>query len=150
MIVDHLCFGMTGGAAIAAMRIHDGLRLRGIDSRFWHAPGLSESESTAETDRSCQPLSWPTPFHENALEQWFTKATRTARDLEVKFRHLRFRPDGFEYFSTGRLRYATPWPADQLQGDVLVLHWIGKLFDYPSFFGTLPQGSCCRCREGAV
>jgi glycosyltransferase involved in cell wall biosynthesis len=64
--------------------------------------------------------------------------TRTARDLEVKFRHLRNRPDGFEYFSTGRLRYATPWPADQLVGDVLMLHWIGKLVDYPSFFGSLP------------
>lgn len=152
MIVDHLCYGVTGGAAIAALRIHDGLRLRGIDSRFWHAPGLSDPGHAAtaatpaadhasndQADPSCHPLSWPTPFHRNALEQWFSKATRTARDLEVKFRHLRFRPDGYEYFSTGRLRYATPWPTDQLQGDVLVLHWIGKLFDYPSFFDTLPQ-----------
>ncbi len=65
--------------------------------------------------------------------------TRTAHDLGVKIRHLRHRPAGFEYFSTGRLRSPTPWPSDQLSGDVLVLHWIGKLVDYPSFFASLPK-----------
>jgi glycosyltransferase involved in cell wall biosynthesis len=78
-------------------------------------------------------------LHRSAIDRWLLKATRTKRDWEVKLRHLRQRPEGFDYFSTGLLRRATPWPHQSLYGDVLVLHWIGKLFDYPSFFASLPR-----------
>ena len=90
-------------------------------------------------DESCRPLRWPSPFNPSPIGQLVSSVTQTARDLGVKLRHFRRRPQGFDYFSTGRLRYATPWPGQQLEGDVLVLHWLGKLVDYPSFFGSLPQ-----------
>ena len=152
MIVDHLCYSQTGGAAVAALRIHEGLRSRGVDSRYWHAPDLtprpestrkapssSPSETVGEPDDSRRPLSWPRPPAGRAMGRLVSSLTRTAHDLGVKIRHLRHRPAGFEYFSTGRLRSPTPWPSDQLSGDVLVLHWIGKLVDYPSFFASLPK-----------
>ncbi len=152
MIVDHLSYGLSGGAAVAALRIHDGLRKRGVDSRYWHAPGVEHPVGSharvakpiarrrrRRTRRIASTLQWPSPFNQSPIGQLVSNVTRTAKDLEVKIRHLRHRPEGFEYFSTGRLRYATPWPRQQLDGDVLVLHWIGKLFDYPSFFGSLPK-----------
>ena len=167
MIVDHLGYGLTGGAAVAALRIHDGLRKRGVDSRYWHAPGLDQPLASTqgsgfqgsgfqgsgfqgsgfqsgdrpsdERDESRRPLQWSRPFNRSSIGQLLLNLLRTASDLDVKVRHLRHRPEGFEYFSPGRLRYATPWPGQQLVGDVLVLHWIGKLVDYPSFFGSLPR-----------
>ncbi len=138
MIVDHLCHGLFGGAASAALRIHHGLRRERIESRFWHAAGRGRSQASAEDD-GCRVLQWPKVVHRSAIDKWLLKATRTKRDWEVKLRHLRQRPPGFDYFSTGLLRRATPWPHQSLYGDVLVLHWIGKLFDYPSFFASLPR-----------
>ena len=138
MIVDHLCHGLSGGAASAALRIHHGLRREGIESRFWHASARGRSQVSGEED-GCRVLQWPKSSHRNTIDKWVIKATRTKRDWEVKLRHLRQRPPGFDYFSTGLLRHATPWPHQALYGDVLVLHWIGKLFDYPSFFASLPR-----------
>ncbi len=142
MIVDHLSYGVSGGAAIAALRIHQGLRKRGIESRFWHAPGQHEGYRPGENDSpdaAPQPIVWPKVRHQSALASFVSNGKRTVSDLVVKARHLRYRPDGFEYFSTGTLRRETRWPDDQLRGDVTLLHWVGKLFDYDSFFETVPR-----------
>ena len=41
--VDHFNTMLTGGAAIAARRIHNGLREVGIQSKLWHAGASLDS-----------------------------------------------------------------------------------------------------------
>ncbi len=134
MIVDQLCYGVSGGAAGAAQRIHAGLLAAGVDSRYWHSPKLSRSEMP-ET----QPLVWPSNTDARPLNRAFDRLSRTASLTWAKRRHRPGPSPTREYFSSGRLRHATPFPTSQLTGDVLMIHWVGKLFDYPTFFQSLPK-----------
>ncbi|MDE0863628.1 MAG: glycosyltransferase [Rubripirellula sp.] len=135
MIVDHLCHGVSGGAAGAAVRIHRGLLGAGIHSRFWHSPKVQSSDSTP----NCQPITWPTDKSPTA-ERIVSSVNRTLRDGWTKLRHYGNWAPGEEYFSTGNMRQTTNFPASQIDGDILVLHWLGKLVDYESFFSTVPPG----------
>ena len=57
MNVDVFNTYTTGGAAMAALRLHASLRSHGVASRFWYKQTRHPQDMPAEY---AQPLKWPT------------------------------------------------------------------------------------------
>ncbi|MFV2069899.1 MAG: glycosyltransferase [Pirellulales bacterium] len=136
MIVDHLNAGTGGGAAIAARRLHQALRAAGVESRLWY----SKRERVELAEPGCRP--WTDPPGPGPTLRRIAGSPRTiARRLAFKWdqrRSLRGRPPGFSLFNLSRLARSTPWDLEATQSDLLHLHWVAKMIDYPSFFASLP------------
>ena len=64
------------------------------------------------------------------------KRKRARRDWR---NHLSHRPEGYEIFSAARQVNDSYFNVEDLDCDVLNLHWIAFLCDYPSFFSSLPH-----------
>lgn len=143
--VDHVNTLLTGGAALAARRIHEGLLAAGVDSRFWHrdrealpADVAAGQPISIDGQPAYRPLPWPAPASfvpglgavQNAWTRW-----RGKRTLQ---RALAGRPPGLDLFSTATNGY-TPLGPRLLGGDLLHLHWLAWWIDYPSFFASIPD-----------
>jgi glycosyltransferase involved in cell wall biosynthesis len=126
MIVDMLNTHLTGGAALAARRLHDALRSAGIRSRFWHSSCATGDARVAHA----RPLAWPRP-----------RLSATVKQLRLHWdKHgLARRQSGWEIFSDARQIAPTPYDSNLLQGDILHLHWVARWLDYGSFFGSVPD-----------
>ena len=132
MIVDQFNTTLSGGAAVAARRLHQSLLNCGIDSRFWYQ---KNRKTTAPEDQGYYPV----------VKAW----SRTPSDLLAfpsqklhKFRFknaMRNRPEGFEFFSSPRVFPPTTIDFSEIDSDVIHLHWVSKLIDYASFFGSIPN-----------
>lgn len=125
-----------GGAAFAARRLHEGLRDLGASSQFWYGP----DESNQSADESYQALPIQAVNTEGLLGSLRLnvqrmKLKRARRDWRE---HLSNRPDGFEVFSAARQFGESHFDSSVLNCDVLNLHWVAFLCDYPSFFNSLP------------
>ena len=117
----------TGGAAVAADRLHRGLLALGAESRLWHKPLRSGEVGDGF---SGQPLDLAEPRWQHPI-----------RTLATKFRDrhaFKGRPSGFELYTTPWRGSATPFDGSRLRGDVLHLHWVNRWLDWKSFFGSLP------------
>jgi glycosyltransferase involved in cell wall biosynthesis len=137
MIVDHFNTFLTGGAAVAARRLHAGLLHEGIDSRFWHAP-----PRPADASEALRPTPWPLPATSVAagLRRRLWHSTRAIRLAVARQYHRRGRRRRFGTFVDARLDHDTPFAPSIFHGDIVHLHWIGGLIDYPSFFAAIPAG----------
>lgn len=137
MIIDHLNALLTGGAAIAARRIHNSLVDQGVDSRFWYSARGGQS-----TDQSTyHPIRWNEESG-NPLFQATRAASGVVRRISQKHnlrRHLRGHPPQLELFTTAIRPRATLLDRDAVSGDILHLHWLTKMVDYPTFFASLPD-----------
>ena len=137
MIVDQLATGLHGGAAIAARRLHELLCAVGVASRFWY----SHRVRMDPPDSSYQALRWDR-HSRNPFAVACTKLVGRVRRCRYKAelrRALRGRPPGLEIFTHARTGWLTPFDPHQLSGDILHLHWVAGLIDYPSFFASIPD-----------
>ena len=132
MIIDQFNTTLSGGAAIAARRLHHALLESGNTSRFWH---LGHKQQTAGNDES----------YISAKHLWNRKQNYLLSAVRKQFhklklrRSLRGRPSGLEIFSSPRTFPPTRIDARNLNTDIIQLHWIVKLIDYPSFFASIPE-----------
>ncbi len=136
MLVDILSTSTSGGAGIAARRLHDALRREGTASRFWY----SHSPDSVGLDAS---------FHEFSQAQLAgNRWQRLWQQIEYRVRRriqkyqwkwsMHGRPAGLEIFSPAKGPRATPFCPNS-PGDILHLHWIARMLDFPSFFASLPD-----------
>jgi len=136
MIVDHLNNRLDGGAAIAAIRIHTGLRGAGVDSRFWYFEGDSNSEIEGvqkievEAGNPVDVCELPTTFGDRVRG-----ATLYA---EKKLGKLK-RKSGLEFFSPARTSTRIEYKPPSWKGRILDLHWMARMLDHPTFFANLPD-----------
>jgi len=128
MIVDQLNTSLRGGAAVAAMRLHEGLLKAGVTSRLWCKPTRHAQPESQRAGVST--LSFPGS----------TGVSSILRLLKYRYfkRQLRGRPTQFEVFSIPWGKRASNYTESPLQGDILHLHWVNSWLDWPSFFGSLP------------
>lgn len=135
MVIDHLNTYLEGGAATAAIRIHESLTAAGIDSRFWY----DRPWAGHEPDDAYQ-IRWP-PAKGNPLRQALAllQAAGAKRLLKWKLQRA-FLGHGTatELFTTPFYAGPTRFDPRQLRGDVLHLHWVAAMLDFPSFFASLP------------
>jgi glycosyltransferase involved in cell wall biosynthesis len=137
VIVDHLNTGLSGGAAIAATRLHGALRAAGVESHFWYAKKLPEESADAATGHVAARLRRHGPI--GSLLHTFATGLRRVRLKWGKRRALAGRPDGLDLFSLPQSYRTTRW---QLRGPdlaIIHLHWVAKMIDYRSFFASLPD-----------
>lgn len=133
MIIDHLNTHLRGGAAAAALRLHQSLVDRGVESRFWHAERHPPQTAFPAASRVRWRRQNPFPH------AWLTNFVRHRLLRRENRKALRHRSPQFDVFTTSRLGRPTQFDPAALDGDVLNLHWIGNMLDYPSFFKSLPE-----------
>ncbi len=120
LTVAHLGAGLGGGANIAGLRLHQALRRRGVDSRFYYGSGDSNDPSLI-------------PVFQNRSFFW-----RNIAALAVSWRSRKEAPGGFVTSPSWIRR--TPIQATGKLPGVVNLHWVARWLDLPSFFSSLPPG----------
>lgn len=135
--VGHISSYSFGGAATAARRLHDGLVASGIDSRFWHSsdPANGHVDSRFATLPVIPQVTHP--LLKPLFKHWDKLSRRRARQDWRK--HLEHRPAGFEVFSPAQLFKDSFADLKAMDCDLLHLHWVAFLVDYPSFFASIPS-----------
>ena len=126
-----------GGAGTAANRLHQQLRKDGVDSRFFYW----KENSAKPLDHSYQQAEFYTP-KSNFLFSPVAKRIRRLRQKKIYGQydtHLRSRPDGFELFSMARLVEDTAFEFRSSGCDIVHLHWLAHMIDYPTFFASIPD-----------
>lgn len=124
MKVLHLStYDVSGGAAIAAYRLHKALQNRGIDSRMLVARKQSEDDSVRV---------WPCKqASPGRFQRWINERQRR------RFRNSLEPIPEHAYFNGCRSSYRFSDVADEIHAcDVIHLHWVANFLDWPE---TLPQ-----------
>lgn len=128
-----------GGAFIAAARFHEELVAQGVDSRFFYRI----AQRPAPEHPSYQALEFAARSRWQKLNFWHkeTEHLRRRRVHDLYDLHLAGRPVPGENFSMSEQSETTrlDWPSLNL--DLVHLHWIAHLADYPSFFQSIPRGT---------
>jgi glycosyltransferase involved in cell wall biosynthesis len=137
--VNHFNTYPHGGAANAAMRIHQGLVDSQVDSTFFYR--LNEKETP--TDPRVLPVQFTEPgFRPTILKPLIRKLEKRRRRKihQLYDTHLANR-DGSEHevFSMARLPVPTRLDWTQHNCDIIQLHWLAFLADHVSFFGSIPD-----------
>ena len=132
MIVDQLNTGLTGGAAVAAMRLHIGLNASGMTSRLWYKP-LRKGKILPPVARL--PGVFPAQLRQRSA--WRGPIKRLRHKLE-KTLALMGRPPTLEQFNIPWGKGDTPYLSTLFDGDILHLHWVNSWLDWPTFFASLP------------
>ncbi|MFN5320809.1 MAG: glycosyltransferase [Planctomycetota bacterium] len=128
-----------GGAFIAAARFHDELVAQGVDSRFYYRI----AHRPAPEHGSYQPLSFASPSRWQKLNPWNkeNEHLRRRRVHDLFDLHLSGRPVPGDNFTMAELADPTRLDWNGLGIDIVHLHWIAHLADYPSFFHSIPRGT---------
>ena len=118
---------INGGAALAAYRLHRGLRRVGHESSMFVARRSS-------CDPTVLAFAPPTDFVSRMRRRW--RRERIARDFS---RYRASRPAGYELFSDDRNCHGGTILGQLPPCDVINLHWIAGLIDYEGFFNAMPH-----------
>lgn len=117
---------IAGGAALAAYRLHSGLRRRGLDSELLVVKAESGDPSV------------------RALGGGGSLLARVRRQLRLRqirrdfVAYRRTRGPGHEQFSDDRSRYGAAVARAVPPADIVTLHWVAGMLDYKAFFGAVP------------
>jgi len=118
MTIAHLTSELSGGAGVAAQRLHEALQRQNVESRLYYETGTPFV-------RNCEPV-----FQINSFF-W-----RNAAALAQAWRNRRNAPGCLvtspRWIRRTRLQEVCPRP------DVVNLHWISRWIDQPSIFASLP------------
>src|SRR5438128_1904083 len=113
---------LTGGAARAAYRLHQGLQRAGHESVMFVESRTSDDPSVVVFDK---PMDGVSLVRRGLRQVWMT------RDRN---RYRRSRPGGYELFSDDRSPYGSTLLDQIPKCDVVNLHWIPGFVDYHTFF----------------
>jgi len=128
MLIDQLSTYVSGGAGLAALRLHRSLNKQGVRSRLWYGKGEPrEAYDGVAAMEWCGKSNW---LARSGRKLWQKAALKMA---------THGRPQGLEPFSTAQAPSPTRFPLARLESDVVHLHWISKSVDYESFFESLPD-----------
>ena len=127
MRIVHLSqWDVTGGAARAAYRLHQGLQRIGQESQMLVAAKSSDDPAVIQFK---VPGDLPSLVWRRLRRGWI------ARDFR-KYRTSR--PAGYELFSDDRSEYGSTLLAQIPECDVINLHWVSGMVDYEAFFSRIP------------
>jgi glycosyltransferase involved in cell wall biosynthesis len=129
--VLHISTYRTGGAGIAAFRLHKGLLALGIASEFLYL----NHETVGILKKTSPPSSSPQPLYRRFISKVVRKASRRLSESQVTSsgaeKHAR---GSYEAFTSPITDFdITKFPAYEA-ADIVHLHWVADLLDYPSFF----------------
>jgi glycosyltransferase involved in cell wall biosynthesis len=115
--IAHFTSELTGGAGVAAQRLHDALRQEGVDSHLFYQTGFPLVPE-------CQPV-----FENRSFTQ------RNLAALSQAWRNRRNAPGCL--FTSPRWFRRTRLPDVGSVPDLVNLHWVARWIDQPTFFASL-------------
>ncbi len=125
MKVLHICASDSGGAGIAARRLHLGLKLINIESRMLV---LSRASSGADIEQYRE---------KNFIHKKVAKKI-SAKLVDLEFRKYKsIRPEGLTIFSDYRTGYSVSRHPLVREADIVHLHWVAGMVDYADFFSNI-------------
>ncbi|HMO14175.1 MAG TPA: glycosyltransferase [Pirellulaceae bacterium] len=131
MNVSHFNTFPYGGAAYAARRIHEGLVAHGMDSTFFYwkneRDNLRSDYQQIEFLRSPEMSAW-----QRQMDRMRQRKIKRSYD-----KHIRQRDKTLEVFSGAKQLDKTVLDWNQINANVLHLHWLAFMVDYPSFFQSI-------------
>jgi hypothetical protein len=127
--VLHISTYRTGGAGIAAFRLHKGLLDIGVESEF-----LYLGHETACNLKKTSPHP-PQPLYRRFVSKVLPKASRRLSESRVTTIGIEEHAKGnYEAFTSPITDFdITQFPAYKA-ADIVHLHWVADFLDYPSFF----------------
>lgn len=141
MKVLHITYTDAGGAGIAAMRIHKSLRQHGIESSMLVADKTSQDE-LVYTAGTCLTPSFIPPKNK-ILRKVVKMARKHGHFLSTKERYdhlVELVPSAHKTFFTSPLScYRLDRHPAVLDADIIHLHWVANLVDYPTFFPAVDK-----------
>lgn len=120
---------VAGGAAIAAYRLHEGLRRIGVTSSMLVASKTSSDPDVQEIRHDRSPLA--------RIFRHF-QSSQIVRDIG---RYSKTLSPTLELLSDDRAAGAADLTRSLPPADVYQLHWVAGLLDYKRFFGSLRPGT---------
>lgn len=126
-----------GGAATAAMRIHRQLRSPAVNSQFYYH--RDEQQSQLESGFHQINFAPPKPGLFAGTRHRGKQKKRQRKIYKLYNQHIALRPADVETFSMAELPEPTELNWNAIDADVVHLHWISFLADYPSFFESIPD-----------
>ena len=123
MKILHVISSIDGGSGKAALRLHEGLLEQGVVSQIIT---LSPSNSLKKITNI--------PFEKSLATKIFQKLRLVRfKEKENKIKLLNVKSH-YEYFSFCETSYDITKTKEYLEADIVNLHWVANLLDYPSFF----------------
>ena len=137
MKVLHITTSSKGGAGIAALRLHEGLRKEGVASAY-----LSINKTITFQNREIED-----PFFKYYRTSLLKRMLRKIKSVVAPSQSHKFDLQlakieaqlSYEILSLPFSSYALEGHPLVIEADIINLHWIGKLIDYPSFFKNLDK-----------
>jgi glycosyltransferase involved in cell wall biosynthesis len=120
---------LSGGAARAAYRLHQGLQRIGQESVMFVESRASDDPNVAAFEK---PMDIPGLVRRGLRQVWISRGFK---------RYRQSRPAGYELFSDDRSPYASTVVEQIPDCQVINLHWIPGLVDYESFFTRVPRST---------
>lgn len=139
IVVDQINTVYASGSGTASRRLHEGLIAAGVDSRLWVK---RPKRGGLPADPQLNGIDWPLRTSPSPLQRWIENTIFFGRKQWNKWRMaaaLYGRQPGFEVFTTASRDRQTPFDRQVFQGNVLHLHWVTGLLDWPSFFASVPD-----------
>jgi len=139
MRIGHFNTYPHGGAFIAAARFHEELLDQGLESSFF----FRHSQRPAPSHPSYQELAFSGPSRWQKMNPWHKESEhlRRRRVHDLFDLHLSARPVPGDNFTMAEQAEPTRLNWSDLNLNVVHLHWIAHLADYPSFFQSIPRGT---------
>lgn len=131
MKIVHLSTFDTGGAATAALRLHEGLLAAGMSSSFLSLYGSLGTYDPSRTRYQKHML----PLYRRVLGRFGVPVSQQDRN-ERMIRRLSGSHEAFTFPLTDHRVERHPLIRD---ADVVHLHWVANFINYPTFFGTVSK-----------
>lgn len=137
MKVLHITTSSRGGAGIAALRLHEGLCEEGVASAY-----LSINKTITFQNREIEDPFFK--YHRTSLlKRMFRKvkllvAPSQSQKLDLQWAKLKAQLS-YEIVSLPFSSYALEEHPLVKEADIINLHWIGKIINYPSFFKSIDK-----------
>jgi glycosyltransferase involved in cell wall biosynthesis len=131
--VVHLCTADTGGAAIAAQRLHHGLLQAGVDSSFL-------TLQQANPNQYPKKIQFKKASRKPTLTERFKSKLGIAVTQAQRNKQLIHGLTGtYETFSFPQTDHRPESDALLQNADIVHLHWISYFVNYPTFFSSIRQ-----------
>lgn len=135
MRVAHLSTYLSGGAAIAARRLHEALIDEGVESNFIY--GQANTAFRKETEPPSDTYH-PVNRNRSGLGKAWRAIGRRLYPRDAVLARL-YQPLGVERFRFPEDRNTTDFSVVDASTQVLNLHWISEFLDYSTFFRSVPD-----------
>ncbi|OAQ38607.1 hypothetical protein A5893_14435 [Pedobacter psychrophilus] len=139
MKIVHICTSLKGGAGTAAFRIHEAMLAEGIDSNFLCCDEINNGKKVSKIEEVVN------QYARNLISRIFQKIKRIFLEYfnqRTIFLKQYNNAQGFlecEYSSTPYSNFDVLNNLLVKSADIIHLHWIAGLLDYPSFFQNVKK-----------